>query len=771
MQFLQKLTSPFKWFLKLSFTKKLKVVFVSFLSVIITGILTILAMYLAVSNGIFGVVPTKSDLTDLNNAQASEVYAEDGVLLGRYYVENRTDAKYEEVNPFLINALIATEDARFYEHEGVDQISLLRVLVKSVILQQNKGGGSTLSQQLAKNIYGRKKYGVLTMPVNKMREAIIANRMEEVYTKKEILMLYLNTVSFGEDTYGINTACERFFSKTALTINKEEAAVLIGMLKSPSYYNPRTKPENAKQRRNVVLHQAYANQFITENEKDSLQNLPLIVNYKRLSHNEGRATHFREHLRQYLEKWLLDNPKADGTTYNLYTDGLTITTTLNSKLQTYAEEAVVERIAELQPILDKDLKQNKVFIKQAKRITSIIKKTDGFKQFLNNGLTEKQALAEYNKPHNMVLNTLKGEVDTVLSSKDSVQYYLSALNAGFLAVNPINGKILAWVGGASFTQNQYDHVLSKRQVGSIFKPIVYAQALISGKQPCDYVSNQKVTYTEYDNWQPENADNKDDGKYSIAGALTNSVNTISVKLCMDAGIKNVIGLATKLGIDEKFPEVPSIALGTVETSLYKMIGAYTSFANKGVYSQPQFINNIKNNNDEIIYEFKHNQINVFSEFEAQNMVNMMRKVIDEGTSTRLRTKYGVKGDVAGKTGTTQNQQDGWFMGITPSWLGGAWVGANYPFIHFSSIRNGQGANTALPIWAKFYNKIEKDKELQNYVNQYFGFRNEIDCENFKEDNFFNKLFKNKNKKDTRDGKLTKKDKRKEKRKKRKKKKS
>jgi penicillin-binding protein 1A len=351
----------------------------------------------------------------------------------------------------------------------------------------------------------------------------------------------------------------------------------------------------------------------------------------------------------------------------------------------------------------------------------------------------------------MVLNTLKGEVDTVLSSKDSVQFYLSALNAGFLAVNPINGKILAWVGGASFTQNQYDHVLSKRQVGSIFKPIVYAQALISGKQPCDYVSNQKVTYTEYDNWQPENADNKDDGKYSIAGALTNSVNTISVKLCMDAGIKNVIGLATKLGIDEKFPEVPSIALGTVETSLYKMIGAYTSFANKGVYSQPQFISSIRNNKNEAIYELKPQQTSVLSEFQAQQMVNMMQKVINEGTSTRLRTEYGVKGDVAGKTGTTQNQQDGWFMGITPSWLGGAWVGANYPFIHFSSIRNGQGANTALPIWAKFYNKIEKDKELQNYVSQYFGFRNEIDCENFKEDNFFNKLFKSKNKKDKRKG--------------------
>jgi penicillin-binding protein 1A len=768
MRFFQKLTSPFKWFYRLSLAKKLKVALISFLIVTCLGILTVFAMYLAVSNGIFGDVPTENELTDLNNAQASEVYSEDGVLLGRYYIENRTYVKYEEVNPFLINALIATEDARFYEHEGVDQISLLRVLVRSVILQQNKGGGSTLSQQLAKNIYGRKNYGILTMPVNKMREAIIANRMEEVYSKKEILMLYLNTVSFGEDTYGISTACERFFSKTPLTINKEEAAVLIGMLKSPSIFNPRTKPENAKQRRNVILHQAFVNEFINELEKDSLQKLPLTLNYKRLSHKEGKATHFREHLRQYLEKWLLENPKADGTTYNLYTDGLTITTTLNSKLQTYAEEAVVERISELQPVLDKDLKQNNVFKKQAKRITSIIKKSAEFKQLLKNGLTEKEALAQFDKPHNMVLNTLKGEVDTVLSSKDSIKYYLSALNAGFLAVNPTNGKILAWVGGASFAQNQYDHVLSKRQVGSIFKPIVYAQALINGKQLCDYMSNQKVTYTQYDNWQPENSDNNDKGKYSIAGALTNSVNTISVKLCMDAGIKNVIDLATRLGINEDFPEVPSIALGTIETSLYKMVGAYTSFANKGVCSRPQFINNIKNNNDEIIFELEPEQTNVLSEVVAQNMVNMMKKVINEGTSTRLRTKYGVKGDVAGKTGTTQNQRDGWFMGVTPVWVGGAWVGANYPFIHFSSIRNGQGANTALPIWAKFYKKIEEDKGLQFYVNQHFGFESNIDCENFKEDNFFNKLFKGKEKKDNRDGVKTKKERRKVRRKKRKK---
>lgn len=726
--------------------------FVTLLSGVVTAFLVILIIYLAVVNGVFGEVPTEDELTHLSNAEASEVYSIDGVLLGRYYIENRTDVKYEEVNPVLINALIATEDSRFYEHEGVDHISMIRVLVKSILMGQNKGGGSTLSQQLAKNIYGRKSYGALTMPVNKMREAIIANRMEQVYSKKEILMLYLNTVSFGEDTYGIGTAAERFFSVNTKDIKTEQAAVLIGMLKSPTYYNPRTKPDNALKRRNVVIHQLFANQFITEKENESLQRLPLTLNYKRLSHSEGKATHFREHLRQELERWLKATPKPDGTFYDLYTDGLTIKTTIHSKLQQYAQEAVREQIKELQPILVKDLKRNKVFAKKAKSLTVMLKKSNRYNNLIAAGLLESEALKKLQEPVQMTLITLSGGVDTLLSPMDSLQHSLSQLQAGFLAVNPKNGTVMAWVGGASFQQNQYDHVLSKRQVGSIFKPIVYAEALRNGKQPCDYVSNQSVTYTEYENWSPQNSgEEKVDGKYSIAGALANSINTVSVKLCMDVGIKNVIDLATQLGIDEEFPEVPSIALGVVETSLFKMVGAYTAFANNGIYIQPQFITEIKNNDNQTIYKLEVAETAILDEEIAHQMINMMQKVVNEGTATRLRTRYGIRGAVTGKTGTTQNQQDGWFMGCTPTWVAGAWVGANYPYIHFSSIINGQGANTALPIWAKFYKKIENDSELKSYVNQQFDFENNIDCEDFKEDNFFNKLFKSKNKKDKRSG--------------------
>ena len=748
---LKKIVQPITWFVKLNIKKKIKVTLITIFVALCLGFSALLLVYLAVVNGVFGNVPTADELKHLSNSEASEIYSVDGVLLGRYYLENRTDVKYAAVNPILINALIATEDSRFYEHKGVDHMSMIRVLVKSILLGQNKGGGSTLSQQLAKNVFGRKNFGSLSMPVNKMREAVIANRMEQVYNKKEILMLYLNTVSFGEDTYGIGTACERFFSVSPLQIKTEDAAVLIGMLKSPTNYNPRTKPERSLQRRDIVLHQLFSNDFISSAEKTRLQELPLQLNYKRLSHKDGVATHFREHLRKYLENWLKQNPKEDGSFYNLYTDGLTITTTLHSKLQQYAKESVLERVSELQPVLNRDLKRSRVFVKNSKSVKSVLKKSLRFKKLIKSGSSEEKTFKLLSEPVKMGLITFKGRIDTLLSPLDSVKHYLSQLQAGFLAVNTKNGFVMAWVGGVSFQQDQYDHVLSKRQVGSIFKPIVYAQALKSGKLPCDYVSNQSVSYTAYENWFPKNSGGKKGGKYSIAGALANSINTVSVKLCMDVGIKNVIDLAKEMHLDEEFPEVPSIALGVLETSLFKMVGAYTVFGNNGVYTQPQFIESIKNNKEEVLYAVAVDPEDVLEEEIAHQVINMMQGVVNKGTANRLKTIYQINGPVAGKTGTTQNQKDGWFMGCTPGWIAGSWVGANYPFIHFSSIRNGQGANTALPIWAKYYNKIKNDKEFVGMVNQQFDFSNKINCEDFKEDNFLNKLLKKKNKKDKRTG--------------------
>lgn len=617
---MKKIIQPFAWYFKLSGLKKIKIAFITFFSGVLIGVLTLVVFYYTVAGGVFGEMPTDKELQEINNYEASQVFSADSVLLGRYYQENRTDVKYEDVAPIIINALVATEDSRFYEHKGIDQISLMRVLFKSILLGQNKGGGSTLSQQLAKNIFGRKSYGFLTMPVNKMKESIIANKMENLYSKEEILMLYLNTVSFGEDTYGISTACERFFSTTPKDIKPEEASVLIGMLKSPTIFNPRTHPETSLDRRNVVLYQLYVNNFITLEQKDSLQAQALKLNYKLLTFKNGEATHFREYLRQHLDNWLKTHPKPDGTFYNLYTDGLTIKTTINSKLQVYAENAVLEHLAELQPILTKDLKRNKVFEKQTKTVTQLIKKSDRYKALIKSKLTETAALTQFGQAITTTLITPKGEVDTLISPKDSIIYYLSQLQAGFLVINPTTGDVMAWVGGTSMKISQYDHVTSKRQVGSVFKPIVYAQALISGKKPCDYISNQVVTYTQYENWSPKNSDDNYEGRFSIAGALANSINTISVKLCMNAGIKNVIQLAQELGIDEEFPEVPSIALGVVETSLLKLVSAYTAFANNGVYSNPQFIARITDNNSKIIFKQELEQKEVLKEETAHDMI-------------------------------------------------------------------------------------------------------------------------------------------------------
>ena len=745
------LKRPFVWYFELAFKKKIKVAAIALFSSVFIIFLGGLMSYLAVMNGVFGAIPSEEELTHLNNAEASEVYSSDDVLLGRYYIENRTDMKYEDVNPMLIKGLVVTEDARFYEHEGIDHISMVRVLIKSILLGQKKGGGSTLSQQLAKNVFGRKNYGVLTMPVNKLREMIIAKRMEKVYSKKEILMLYLNTVSFGEDTFGIGTASERFFSVSPQHLKTEEAAVLIGLLKSPTLYNPRTRPEQSKRRRNIVLHQMYMHHLFNEDVRDSLQEQPINLSYRRLTHDEGLATHFREHLRLKLEQWIEKHPKKDGTLYNLYTDGLTIKTTIHSKLQQYAEDAVNERLSELQPLLIQDLKAQKVF-DHSTILETLLKKSNRYKTLRTQGLSEKEALKTLEAPVEMSLFVEAKEIDTLLSPADSLIHVLSQLQSGFLAVNPRTGGILAWVGGTSFQQNQYDHVLSKRQVGSIFKPIVYAQALRNGKSPCDYVSNQAVVYTEYENWLPEDSgEDEEEGNYSIAGALESSVNTVSVKLCMDAGIHNVISLAKSLGIEEEFPKVPSIALGAVETSLFNMVGAYTAFANNGERTTPQFITSITERNNAVIYNMIVEETEVLDKETSQQLMNMMQGVVNNGTAKRLRTVYGIKGDIAGKTGTTQHQQDGWFMGCTPLWVAGSWVGADYPEIHFSSIKNGQGANTALPIWAKFYIKIAKDPELKSFVQSHFSFKNTIDCKPFKEDGFFKRLFKRKLKKDKRTG--------------------
>lgn len=673
------ITRLFQWFLRLT----------------ILGLILFLSFFGSVYMGMFGPIPTAEDLKNLINAQASEVYSRDGQIIGRYFMENRSEVALEDISSELVEALIATEDSRFYEHRGVDHQSLLRVLVKSILLRQNAGGGSTISQQLAKNVFGRQDHGWLTIPAVKAREIIIANLLNQVYTKEEILELYLNTVSFGEDTYGIKVACERFFSTTPSDIKLEEAAVLVGMLKAPNSYNPRLNPEKSKTRRNVVLGQMLKESYLTQEQADALMALPLEIKYRRTSSEASSALHLSQQLRKRVERILEGVTDEDGKAYDLEIDGIRIYTTVDSRMQQYAQEAVVAHLDQLQKSFNSDL------------------------------LQQGKILDEIN----------------------------STLQSGFLVTNPRNGHVLAWVGGRDYGESQYDHVLSERQVGSVFKPIVYAKALEDGYEPCDFISNQQVQYTEYDDWTPQNSNGNYEGSSSLLGGLTHSVNTVSVKLLMDSGIEDVIEFAENLGAKEDLPKVPSIALGVANMSVEEINRIYTPFAGGGWQHEQVLITRIEDAEGNEIYVNKpQDGERVISARVARQITNMMRSVADKGTSRRLRSWYNIHDPIAAKTGTTQNHADGWFVGYTPEWLGVVWVGANDPGLHFSSIKDGQGANMALPIWARFHQKVKNDKELSSRLNAFFSFPNDlVDCELQREDNFLVKVFKKKTKKSRESG--------------------
>lgn len=742
---------PFTWYFGLSLGKKIWVGILSFLLLCITTALFPFLLFYSVSTGMIGKMPSDEELLAIKNYQASEVYSADSVLLGRYFVENRSDATYEEVTHYLFDAIIATEDTRFYKHEGIDTKSLLRVLFKSILLGKNTGGGSTISQQLAKNLFGRKKYGWLTMPVIKIREGIIANQLERLYSKNEILMLYVNTVSFGEDTYGITTASLRFFNKTPDKLTIEEAAVLAGTLKSPTFYNPRKNPSNALHRRNVVLTQLEKYKYITADQYFELIHKPLLLNYKKLDNSDGAAPYFRAHLKVEVEKILLKYKKADGAAYDLNTDGLKVYTTVHSRLQAYAEDAAIAHLKRIQPLLEKDLKKQAFFKTHKKILFQEIQVSNKYKALAAQGLSAKEILQRFEEKDSLQINTLAGQKNLYITPMDSVKLMLSSLQTGFLVVNPHTGAVLAWVGGSNFKQVQYDHILAQRQAGSVFKPIVYAQALKSGVQPCDFIANQQVTYTQYDDWTPENSSARENGRYSMAGALANSVNTISVQLCMQAGISNVIALAKSLGIESALPAKPSIALGTAEMSLWELTGAYTAFANNGNKAALQFITSIVTDQGIEIMHLKPVFKNILTEEQAHAMTNMLCNVADKGTAHELRDVYGLRGAIAAKTGTTQDHKDGWFMGYTSGLLAGVWVGADNPAIHFSGMDQGRGAATAMPIWAGFYKRVAGDSQLRYLVSKPFPFGNNITCEMYKDDTFIQKIFKRKNKKNNNTG--------------------
>ncbi|MBA4053696.1 MAG: penicillin-binding protein [Marivirga sp.] len=684
--------------------------------------------------------PSNSELRNIQNQVASEVYSADSVLLGRYYTQDRTEVQYEDIAPVVFDALIATEDVRFYQHEGVDYISLGRVLVKSILQQdESSGGGSTITQQLSKNLYPRKRYWVLSMLINKLREVITARRLEIIYSKKELITLYLNTIPFADNTFGIQTAAQRFFSTTSDSLTIDQAAVLVGMLKATTYYNPRVYPDRAFYRRNVVLSQMVKYSLLPKASADSLLVKPIELKINKVSHHQGLAPYFREYLKAELLTWCKNNKKNDGSPYNLYTDGLKIYTTLDSKLQLYAENAVTRQMTDVQKQFFDHWGKEKPWKGKETVVDEAIRRSTRYRKLKQKGLREEEILESLAKPIPMRLFTWEGEQDATISPIDSIIHHLQYLNAGFLAVEPGSGRVRAWVGGIEHDFFQYDHVkaTTKRQVGSTFKPIVYAMALERGVFPCDLISAGQQTYIDKEGvkWTPRNSQNDYKVEYTMRGALAYSVNTVSVKLIQEAGVLNTIALARNMGITSEMPEVPSIALGSSSISLMEMTSAYACIANEGVTSHPYYIESIHDLNGNVFNNFKSSLSGkrVLSQETAQLVTRMMQTVVHEGTASRLRWRYGVYNDVAGKTGTTQANADGWFIAMTPNLVIGTWVGADDPRIRFRYTELGQGSSTALPMVAYFMKQVNQDTAFRKISEAKFkplprDLQDQLDCD-------------------------------------------
>lgn len=720
--------------------KKLLIVFVGLSTIIFFGIILLVGFVWA---GIFGPLPTTRELRSVANPVATEIYSADSVLLGRYYIQERSDIRYDQIPKHVIHAVVATEDARFYSHHGIDSKGFLRVLFKSILLrQESSGGGSTITQQLAKNLFPRKNYIMLSLFINKIREAIIATRLEKIYDKKKLLTLYLNTVSFGDNTFGLEAAAQRFFSIHASNLTVSEGATLIGMLKATYSYNPRLFPDRSTQRRNVVLKQMEKYGAISKFLFDSIKSLPLQLRYNRITHHSGTAPYFREYVRKELQRWCETHYKANGDPFNLYTDGLKIYTTLDSRLQNYAETAVANQMAIIQKRFNNHWKNTKPWKSHPEILQDAIKKSDRYRRLKAKGLSESDIKKIISTPILMNAFTWRGEKEVKMSPLDSIRYYLTFLNTGVFAIDPTQGAIRVWVGGINHNYFQFDHVKesTKRQVGSTFKPIVYASALEQGMAPCEFTSAQKITYTDVEEWQPENGEENYDLKFSMEGALAYSVNTVSVKVLEKAGIANTIKLAHAMGIKSQIPAVPSLALGVADISMFEMVTAYSCFANDGKTVLPYYLTSITTHDDSLLQSFIPLPSNerVVSSDNAQIMIQMLKRTVREGTGASLRSVFNIQNDMAGKTGTTQSNADGWFMAMTPRLVIGAWVGADDPRIRFRTTSLGQGARTALPIIGNFFQLVNQDNRLRVVSQAQFpslssSLESKLSCDLYKSD--------------------------------------
>ena len=718
--------------------------------------------FVLVYNGVVGYMPPVEDLKNPTDRFASVVYSADGKELGRYFrnTGNRVYADLDEISDHVIDALIATEDSRFRDHSGIDGRALTRVLFKTLLLQQkNAGGGSTITQQLAKQLYSPESSGFLSRALQKPIEWMIAVKLERFYSKDEIIKLYLNQFDFLYNAVGIKSAAWVYFGKKPSELSIEEAATLVGMVKNPSYYNPVRQPERTRERRNTVLEQMYKADMITADQLAELQAKPLTLSFHKVDHKEGPAPYFREELRRMLRAkkpvksdypswdkdryvadsiawqtdplygWIEKNPKPDGSHYDLYTDGLKIYTTIDSRMQQYAEDAVVGHLSStLQPAFFKEKKGTKYAPYTTNRneasestvrslIARAMKQTDRYRNGKKAGLSDSEIEESFRRPVDMkVFTYASGLVDTTMTPLDSLLYHKSFLRAGFMSMDPVTGQVKAYVGGPNFASFQYDMVSTgRRQIGSTVKPFLYTYAMEEGFTPCDEFSNtQPVLYDENGNmWTPRNSGSARVGEMvSLHWALTNSNNWISARLIAELSPSELVRTMHNFGITSHLDPVMSLCLGPADVSVKEMVTAYTAFANKGMRSDPLFVTAIADAQGNIISEFAPRQTEVISEKAWYKMLSMLQNVVDGGTGNRIRrAPFNITAPTGGKTGTTNDNSDGWFMAFTPSLVSGTWVGGDERYIHFNGMALGQGASMALPIYGRFMSKVYADPTL------------------------------------------------------------
>ena len=708
----------------------------------------------------FARIPSFEELEHPDSKLATQVIAEGGELLTTFHIENRTYVAYEDLSPHLVHAAVATEDARFYKHSGIDTKGLARVAVKTLLMRDSsQGGGSTITQQLAKTLYPRREvnsripgWSKVVMVWTKLKEWITAVKLERNYTKEEIIDMYLNSVFFGSNAYGVRAAAETFFAKQPADLTVEEAATLVGMVNKPTRYNPALNPERSLVRRNFVIGRMAKAKFISRHEADSIKALPIVLSYQVQDHNAGLAPYFRDMLRRDMNArkprrsdyqnredyaadslrwvaddfygWLNKNKKPDGSSYNLDKDGLRIYTTINARMQKYAEEAVAEHLGKnLQKAFNNELKwkKNRPFAPDVDRKTTDLlmaqarRWSDRYRVQKKAGRTEAEILAQFDKPVPMRVFAWnkKGHIDTTMTPDDSIRYYKGILRAGFVAVEPVTGHVKAYVGGPNYRYFKYDNVRQgKRQVGSTIKPFLYTLAMQEGMSPCDKVVNVPQSFIAGDgtDWTPRSTDKSEwIGKtVTLKWGLTHSSNNISAYLMKQFGPHAMAEMMHRMGVDSHVDEVFALCVGPADIALYEMVSAYNTFPSRGVYIAPMYVTRIEDNQGNVLGEFTSHKREAISERTAYLMVNLMQGVINQGTGARLRSVYGLKGQIAGKTGTTNDNSDGWFIGYTPALTAGIWVGGEDRQVHFQSLALGSGSNMALPIWGMFMKKCLAD---------------------------------------------------------------